>query len=247
MTNRPTICVIIPVYNGERFLAEALQSVLNQTLPSDEIIVVDDGSTDETATVAAMFGSRLHYIKQVHRGVASARNCGLGAAKTEFIAFLDADDLWPEDKLERQVVVLRANPDLALVLGRVQYFGLFTADEERIKFEGPEHTTVGVNLGSGVFRRSAFEQAGGFDETLDRYEDHDWFLRARENQLPMAILPDITLHRRLHEDNMTRTQPTRNSMLQVLKRALDRRRAIAGSAMTMAPFLDYDLARRNTP
>src|SRR5690606_28366702 len=115
------VSVIIPVYNGERYLAEAVHSILAQTVPTLEIIVVDDGSTDGTARVAQRFGDAVCYVYQPNRGPAAARNRGLERARGEIVAFLDADDLWREGKLACQCARLEADPTLDIVLGHTQF------------------------------------------------------------------------------------------------------------------------------
>src|SRR5512143_4014499 len=118
MSSEPLVSVVMPVYNGARYLRQALESALNQTYRPLEIIVVDDGSTDETSAILAEFGSRIRAIRQKNPGSAAARNAALQAAHGEIIAFLDADDLWLPQKLEVQVAYLRAHPDVELVATR---------------------------------------------------------------------------------------------------------------------------------
>src|SRR5580704_8461828 len=117
-----SISCIVPVYNGARFLAEALESILAQTLPPTEIIVVDDGSTDATREVARAYTRHVFYVRQPHAGPASARNCGVGLATGDFLSFLDADDLWHAEKLERQMHALEANPAAGLCVTYLQDF-----------------------------------------------------------------------------------------------------------------------------
>jgi glycosyltransferase involved in cell wall biosynthesis len=119
VNDKLTESVIIPVYNGERFLAEALQSVLAQTLPPDEVIVVDDGSNDRTAQIvaeaAAQAAVSFQYVYQANQGSAAARSHGVRLARSELIAFQDADDLWSADKLAIQVALLRRHPQACAV------------------------------------------------------------------------------------------------------------------------------------
>src|SRR5688572_20501170 len=99
MVTTPTISCIVPVYNGERYIREALDSILGQTYPNLEVVVVDDGSTDATAAAVASYGNRVSYLWQPNAGPVAARNLGLGAATGDYVAFLDADDLWHLEKL----------------------------------------------------------------------------------------------------------------------------------------------------
>ena len=116
----PLVSVIVPAYQAERFIEETLDSAAHQDYPAVEVIVVDDGSTDRTAELVAGRGVRL--LRQPHRGPAAARNTGVAAAAGEFIAVLDADDLWPSDRLSRQVDFLQRNPEVGLVLGLTDVF-----------------------------------------------------------------------------------------------------------------------------
>ena len=111
---KPLVSCIVPVFNGERYLAEALDSILAQTYRPVDLIVVDDGSTDGTAQVAAGYGERITYLYQENSGPAAARNKGIDAAQGEFVAFLDADDVWHEEKLARQMVRFDARRELGV-------------------------------------------------------------------------------------------------------------------------------------
>jgi glycosyltransferase involved in cell wall biosynthesis len=221
-----TISVIVPVYDMGRYLPEAIASIEGQGIDDVEIIVVDDGSTDDTPDVIASLGSRVVAVGQENRGPAAARNRGIEIATGEVFAFLDADDLWPQGKLALQLERLARDPDLDVLLGRIRFVALDGGSIPNIEFEDLDAKTLThVHLGSGVYRRRAFERIGRFDETLRFAEDVDWFLRAREAGLRIAILPDVTLVYRLHGANMTREIAERDEpMLGVLKRSLDRRR-----------------------
>jgi glycosyltransferase involved in cell wall biosynthesis len=237
----PLVSVVIPVYNAAHFLPQAIGSVRAQEYDSLEIIVVDDGSTDNCADVAKSLGSDVRYDRQVNRGPSAARNRGLDLARGEFIGFLDADDQWPAHKLSVQLGRLLAEPELDLVLGRIQYVALPGGEIPPIQFEGPENTLTHVHLGSGLYRRRAFERIGSFDESIRFCEDVDWFQRAREHGLAMRILRATTLLYRLHGENMTRDRKLPDRLLtQVLKRSLDRRRASVGAVPSLAGWLSYD-------
>jgi glycosyltransferase involved in cell wall biosynthesis len=239
---KPSVSVIIPVYNGAKFLSEAVESIRRQNYHPLEIIIVDDGSTDETAALVASLGEDIRYVYQRNRGPAAARNTGLAMARGDVIAFLDADDYWPPNKLKIQLARLNDNPKIEVVLGRVQYTGLFTALERKIQFEGPDNTLINVHLGSGIFRKSVFDKVGVFDETLRFYEDHDWFLRVREQGISMVIIGQTTLHYRLHEHNMSRHKDIAEfNIAKVLKKSLDRRRQQNNGLVPSLPkFFDFD-------
>lgn len=241
----PLVSVIIPAYNAQAFLSEAIESVREQNYNPLEIIVVDDGSTDRTAEIIACMGDSIRYSYQHNSGPAAARNKGLAMARGEIIAFLDSDDLWPPDKLHTQITWLVNNPKIDVVMGRVQYIGLFTARESKIPFESSNKTLVNTYLGCCVFRREVIDKIGAFDETLRYSEDHDWFLRAREQGIYITIIDKVTLYYRLHEQNMTRTKNTNGFQLaKVLKKSLDRRRRQNSGQVQLLPKLsDFDKAK----
>ena len=219
----PLVSAIIPVYNGERFLREAVESILQQKYRPLEMIIVDDGSTDGTAELVKNFGRSARYIYQNNKGPAAARNKGIAAAHGQFLAFLDADDLWPPHRLRTQIPHLLDDPNLDVIMGHTKCFGSRSTDESKLK--GSQDSLLSVQLGSAVFRKSVFEKVGLFDEELSYSEDHDWFLRAREQSMSMLILDDITLYHRRHERNMTTGSGAQGFQLtKVLKKSLDRRR-----------------------
>ncbi len=246
MVKNPLVSVIMPVYNGEHFLREALESVRCQNYESLEIIVVDDGSHDGTADIASSYGNWIRYVHQENAGPAAARNRGLSLAQGELVAFLDVDDLWPEGKLSLQVERLINDPKLDIVLGRIQYVALPGAAPVEIPFETPEKTLIGVHLGCGVYRKSIFDKIGGFDETFRLGEDQDWFLRAREANVSMVILRETTLIYRLHGNNLTRNLSFRKSQFgMAIKKSLERRRKRGLS--TLGRWSDYDEAKKVPP
>ena len=228
----PLVSVVIPVFNGERFLREAVESVLTQKYSHLEIIIVDDGSTDNTATVAKSL--TVHYLHQTNKGPAAARNRGIEHAQGSLIAFADADDLWPEDKLELQLPYLLNDPAIEIVMGRVQQVLLSATVNGQTQAEEPAFS---VNLGSAVIRKSVFERVGLFDETMRYSEDVDWFMRAREVGSAIITIDAVTLLYRQHEQNMTRGKSTSElNVLKALKKSLDRRREQTGLASALPTF-----------
>jgi len=157
-----------------------------------DILVVDDGSTDETARVAGEFGDELIYVHQKNSGPAAARNTGLQKAGGEIIAFLDADDLWPDNKLSHQLDILQSNPAAEVVIGRTQFMRLRDAEAQNPEFENFSQPRVYLQLGSAIFRRSAFERVGHFDAQLRFGEDIDWFMRAREQGVAVVLSKQVT-------------------------------------------------------
>ncbi|HXQ69951.1 MAG TPA: glycosyltransferase family A protein [Pyrinomonadaceae bacterium] len=230
----PLVSVIIPVFNGERFLREAVQSVLDQRHSSLEIIIVDDGSTDGTATVARSLSETVRYLHQTNQGPAAARNRGIEQARGGLLAFADADDLWPSTKLELQLSYLIRDPKIDIVLGLVQQVRLSEAADGPEEFAEPAFS---VNLGSAIIRKFVFERVGLFDETMRYSEDVDWFMRAREAGAEIKTIDAVTLLYRQHEQNMTRGKSTSElNVLKALKRSLDRRRERSGVAPALPAF-----------
>jgi glycosyltransferase involved in cell wall biosynthesis len=228
----PLVSVIIPVFNGERFLREAVESVLAQKYSPVEIIIVDDGSTDDTATVARSLPETVRYLHQTNHGPAAARNRGIEQAQGDLIAFADADDLWPSHKLELQLPYLIRDSKIDIVLGRIQQVLLSETQAKEIG-----DPAFSVNLGSAVIRRSCFERVGLFDETMRYSEDVDWFMRAREGAAAIMTIDAVTLFYRQHEQNMTRGKSTSElNVLKALKKSLDRRREQTGFASALPSF-----------
>jgi glycosyltransferase involved in cell wall biosynthesis len=228
----PLVSVVVPVHNGERFLADALRSIREQAYADLEVLVVDDGSTDGTAALLDSLGPDIRALHRPQGGPAAARNDGLRAARGAYVAFLDADDLWPTGRLHKQVHYLEEHPRAEVVLGRV-----LAVDERGAPLAGAG--VVDVHLGCAVFRRSAFDRVGLFDESLRFSEDHDWFFRARELGLGVHVLDRVTLHYRVHAGGMTRQPEARDYQLpRVLKRSLDRRRAAGGPPAPLPSLAD---------
>ena len=226
MPNRqPLISVIVPAYNAERYLADALESIINQNYIPIEIIVVDDGSTDRTAEVAAEFHTGIEYVYQKNCGPPAARNLGLRISQGELITFLDSDDLWAENKLEIQLRRLRNVPNLEVILGHTQRLKLSVTGNGRQAFTTFLTPQPMLSLGSAVIRRSAFDKVGIFDESLHYCDDIDWFLRARESGIELLFHPDVTQFYRKHTNNLTiqRTLDLKHQLL-VYKKSIDRRR-----------------------
>jgi len=221
--NDPLVSVIIPVHNCERYLAEAIESVLAQTYRPIEVVVVDDGSTDNSADIARSY-QEIHYIYQPHQGVAAARNVAIAAAQGEFIAFLDADDRWPSDKLRVQVEYLIEHPHVGYTISRLQNFLAPGVNlPPRVKKSLLERDQIG--LMTLVARRTVFEQVGGFDPGYRVGSDFEWFTRATDAGIPTAILPRVLLYRRIHDSNLSSQPQTRAaSLLRMFKASIDRQR-----------------------
>lgn len=228
---RPSlVSCIIPVFNGERFLEASIDSVLGQTWKDLELIVVDDGSTDGTPGILKGYGDRIVAIRQDNAGPAAARNLGLARATGAFIAFNDADDLWVEDKLERQMAAFSADADLGFCVGHAQNFWEPELAHEAEQYDGhyrsrPIAAYVSTTL---CVRRTVIDRVGRLDPTLGHGDSADWFLRAERLGIRGRLLPEVLLHRRLHRDNRSRQSAaaSRDEFLAILKERLDRRRSL---------------------
>jgi len=222
------ISCIVPVFNGERYIAETIKSILDQTLAPLEIIVVDDGSTDSTHDVLRPFGDHIQIVTQKNQGPSGARNRGLEQSRGEFVAFLDADDLWIPEKLELQIERMDEMPHAQLCSGHIKSFWIPELDHERVQLENhPYHQSRALLSPCTVLtRREIFERVGRFDPELQNGEDTDWFMRAMKLGVVIETLPDLLVHRRQHLSNLTRTtQPSADAVLELLKRTLDRGRS----------------------
>jgi glycosyltransferase involved in cell wall biosynthesis len=222
------ISVIIPAFNAERYLAAAIDSVFDQTLQPDEVIVVDDGSIDRTAAVLAGYGDRISVIAQPNGGIAVANNRGVAAASGSFLCFLDADDLWVANKLEKQMDWMTRHPETEAVFGHVrQFVSEDLSENERSRFLCPPDPQAGVMKITMLIRRTAFDGVGTFDEGLRNADFVDWYARALDHGLRTHMLPEVVALRRQHNANLgvVARDVQRRDNVAVLKRALDRRRA----------------------
>lgn len=214
--------VIIPAYNAERFIGQAIQSVLDQTYCCHEIIVVEDGSTDRTKEVLKRFDGTIHCLYQKNKGPSAARNAGIKAAQGEFICFLDADDLWTPEKLEVQLGFMEANPDIALVFSDYEEF-----NEEGLIFSSflaLKHQTFGacpimagpldnafeklvlenfIPTPTVMVRKSCLEKTGLFDEEIWSVEDRDLWLRISAS-FRIACIPRIFCKKRVHQKQVSK-------------------------------------------
>ncbi len=222
----PTISVVIPVYNAGPYLSEAVRSVLDQTLPPQQVIVVDDGSSDGGIEQLEQERAPVEIIRQVHQGIGAARNAGVQVAKGKFLAFLDADDLWTANKLEIQVAALTEQPSLEAVLGGVENFLSPDLDDvSRQRLAKTENEKGSLLAGSLLLHRTAFLRIGLFDTRYKLGEFIEWWARACRLNLAYAILPDLVLRRRIHGNNITRRLSGENSdYFRVLRENLAYRR-----------------------
>ena len=235
MTQPSLVSVIIPAYNCAQFLASALDSVFAQTYKLIEVIVVDDGSTDASADIVHSYHDVV-YVRQNNRGPSAARNAGVGIAQGEFIAFLDADDLWEPAKLTEQIAILDANPRAGLVFSDMRLFdesessqpSMFGKYGMTADFFGEETRVVDcvrklvranfIPTSSVVVRRQALVHTGGFDEQYRKAEDWDMWLRIALH-FPVIYSPKLLVLKRVHDVNVSHDAEGMNvAAVQVLEK-----------------------------
>jgi glycosyltransferase involved in cell wall biosynthesis len=218
------ISVIVPTYNNACYLGEALASIAVQTLPVDEIIVVDDGSTDETKQVVAAYN--VTFLQQANAGAAAARNRGVASANGTILAFLDADDLWQPTKVALQMAVLANHPTVDMVFGHVEHFVSADLPDALLdKLYCPSMPVPGYLPSSMVIRRKSWDSVGPFNTSWEVGEFVNWYLLAQEKGLTSHMLPQLLVRRRLHRTNQgVLRREARRDYLHIFKAALDRRR-----------------------
>src|ERR1043166_3245456 len=226
MENR-LVCVIVPVYNGERYLEAAIRSALDQTYTAAEIIVIDDGSTDNSAEIVHNFGTAVRYESQSRRGSPDAsRNRGVELARGEYLAFLDQDDLWTNNKLELQVAAATANESVDVIFGHVEQFLSPDLPTEATRaMHYPTGVIPGCILSAMRSERSAFLRVGWFLTRWQLSGFVDWYARAKELRLKEIMLPQILARRRIHASNLNIVQShAQVEYVRAVKATLDRRR-----------------------
>lgn len=221
------ISVIVPVYNGDRFISKTIDSVITQSYKNIEIIVVDDGSTDKSVDIVKSY-KNIQYIYQDNKGPSSARNTGISSSKGTYIAFLDCDDVWYNEKLSMQEEFLRNNPKIGFVFAHRKMI-----IEEGIPkppwyrehlFEKPSPILTASAL---LARRSAFEAVGGYNTDFRFGENAEWLSRAKHIGIKMEILKEVLLDQRLHDENQTyHLDEMRSNILKVLKNSIDRKKGL---------------------
>jgi len=217
------VSVVIPVYEGERFLAETLDSVAAQTHTPLETIVVDDGSPDESVRVASSRPG-VRVLRRPHEGVAAARNAGVAAVRGELIAFLDQDDLWQPSKLALQVALLSARPEIDIALAHVEMV-LQEGTPRPAWMTWESDVQPGYLPSAWLVRREAFERVGGFDPRYQLACDADWLARAKDWGLLSETLPEALVRWRIHGSNGSYDQATmRSETFRMLRANAERRR-----------------------
>jgi len=219
------VSVIIPVRDGERYLSQAIESVLSQTHPPVEVIVVDNGSSDQSRQIAQRFGGAVQVLDEPAPGAARARNAGIRVARGELMAFLDADDLWEASKLARQVDILNAQPEIDVVFTRMRDFiSPELADQRAAGLACGSGEYAGLQLSSMMARAAPFHSVGPFPDLL-MGEFIAWYGLAQMAGLRSHLIPELLVHRRIHLSNTTRRRSDRVGYAAAAKLVLDARRS----------------------
>lgn len=227
--NQPLISVIIAVYNGEKYIAETINSVLAQDYPSIELVVIDDGSTDGTADIVRNF-PQVKYFHMPNAGLGAARNNGVRRASGEYLAFIDADDLWLPEKLRVQMQrLLTENSENTMVFSHMGQFICSTLSETeagKIKLEEHQKVIPGISAITLLLHKNVFEKVGYFFEIKQVGDFIEWYSRAQDLKIETIMLPEVLAKRRIHASNMSRQkqQYSQQQFLPVLKSILERRR-----------------------
>lgn len=228
----------MPAYNARQYIEESIRSVMNQDYPNIELIVIDDGSKDGTPELAEQFGSRVKVLRQNNSGPAAARNRGIAAARGDFIAFLDADDVWLPGKMALQVQYLQDHPDVGVVFGGFSRWypeadGSFLVPPIPVNLNTPlkfvsEHSgwiykdillDSVICIITAVVRRSVIETVGNFDESLPTGEDYDFWLRV-SHQFRAVELHRTLAYYRMHAASTTKVPRKENNEYKVLLKTL---------------------------
>lgn len=224
------VSVIIPVFDGEKYLAEAVESALAQTHPLVEVMVVNDGSSDSSGDIAEGFGDAITVIHQERAGNGAARNRGVEESKGQLLSFLDADDRWHREKLQREYELLEARPELSGVRSLVHEFVSPEIDEVTRRNIRATHDTIPGLLHYGTMRREAFEKMGGFTTDLQLAVGVDFSARWADLGLESDLVNEVLVERRLHKsNNWTREANRHSDLAMAVKASLERRRKAAGT------------------
>ena len=224
---QPLISVILPVKNGERWLGEAIESILAQGYPRLELIVVDGHSEDRSAEIARSYPD-VTCIEQEGDGLAGAWNQGVKTSAGELIAFLDSDDRWTPGKLDAQVEMLGRRPELAGAIGMARFFlteGETPPSGMRPHLLEGEHPAV--MPGALLVRREVFDQVGDFDPSYEVALDVDWFARVKDAGFEVEPVPRLVLEKRFHAANLSHAKPDRyhQEMVRAMRDSAARQRA----------------------
>lgn len=218
----PLVTCIIPVFNGEKYIESAIESVLNQTYKNIEIILADDGSTDNTPNLIRKYDGKIRYIRQPNAGSASARNLGISKTCGDFIGFLDSDDMWDKDKILLQLECFENNPEIDICLCNIKIIN----EKEKGILDKNYVIITPYTVCSILIKAETLKKVGYFNINLKFGEDTDWFMRIRKLGIPVKILKEELVYARLHNHNLTNSinVRSREAIFSQIKNVLDERR-----------------------
>jgi glycosyltransferase involved in cell wall biosynthesis len=222
---KPRVSVILIARNGARYIAEALESVRQQSLPPLETVVIDGDSTDATAEIARGF-PEVTVVAQRSTGIANAYNEGIDETRGELVAFISHDDRWLPDKLAMQVAYLHEHPDVMLCVTHVQHVLEGASPPPGFRTELLERPVPGMIMEALVVRRAVFDRVGRFDPAFAVSEDTDWFARVKDAGLTIGVLAESLVVKRVHDTNSSLVNPAINALLlRALRGSIERKRA----------------------
>ncbi len=218
MPNVPLVSVIVVARNSEKYLVEAIDSIIAQTYPNLEIILVDGQSSDNTATIAKSY-PQIKYVYQDTLGLSNARNLGIENTKGEFLSFLDSDNRWSSDKVELQAQILINNPEIQYVSANLQLFT--TQDDENLRQGYQENVLKEAKWartpGILMARKELFNRVGMFATEYKIAGDLEWFVKVQKQNIPTFALPNVLLYKRIRDNSLsTRSQVNRQEVMRVL-------------------------------
>jgi len=200
------VTCIIPVYNGEKYVAESIDSVLNQTQSMSKILVVNDGSTDGTLNVLDQYDGRIEVINKQHSGLSDTLNAGIMSSDTEYIAFLDADDIWDPSKTETQLRAINEN-DVDMCFCYMEQFISPDMTEDQRRMVKLDQTKIkGYSKVAMIVRRDVFSKVGMFDINFNTGDFIDWYSRAMAQKITHCIVDEVLCRRRIHLSNFMRSE-----------------------------------------
>jgi glycosyltransferase involved in cell wall biosynthesis len=215
--DNPLVSVIMAAYNAAEHIGEALESVLAQTWRPLEVVVVDDGSEDDTATIVARYPDVV-YVRQDNQGPSAARNAAVEHSSGDFVANFDSDDLLPATRVSDQIGYLLAHPEVGAVFGRQEWLNA----PEWMARDSVYGDVDGIPLSSVMFRRNVFFELGGYDASFVHGEDMDLLVRMRERGIEYHVIPEIVLYRRHQDSSLTGGRAPHEPLLRSLRAKLAR-------------------------
>lgn len=222
------ISCIVTSFNSEKYIAEAIRSILNQTYKHIEIIIADGGSTDKTKDVVQQLNSGIKFITQKGLSPAETRNLGFNSSSGKYIAFLDADDLWHPEKLTRQMNCFAENPEIDLCITYAEMFWSEDLNNEKFFFKDHPRTKSipGYATTTLLAKKNVFEITGKFNKDLWFTDATEWFIRAKGLGLKIHIIEEPLTYHRMHQSNLTKrkSEESREEFLALVKSVLDRKK-----------------------